>query len=186
MVLPNITFGLGERRIHPNGVSIARYPAGEILTWIKEQHSVRDESGNKPVRVLFERDTISVTIKRNSQKNKVFLKSCKCVHCNRIGNMMSVTADSGNGGKHHFDLFCMEKNGVVLMTKDHIIPKSKKGRNKMSNYQTMCEPCNTKKGDTVESKRSKRRRKRREKAREINHQSSFYNVRAGLYMHSSG
>ena len=43
------------------------------------------------------------------------------------------------------------KNGEeVLFTKDHIIPKSKGGKNHISNYQTMCEPCNSEKGNNDE------------------------------------
>lgn len=37
----------------------------------------------------------------------------------------------------------IDENGKeVLMTKDHIIPKSKGGANDISNYQTMCKRCN--------------------------------------------
>ena len=41
-------------------------------------------------------------------------------------------------------------NGWVLITIDHIIPKSKKGNNFKSNLQTMCAKCNTKKGNRGE------------------------------------
>lgn len=36
------------------------------------------------------------------------------------------------------------------MTKDHIIPQSKGGSDDISNYQTMCEPCNEAKGSKIE------------------------------------
>lgn len=44
--------------------------------------------------------------------------------------------------------FFTEKNGeLILFTKDHRIPKSKGGKNNLSNYQTACERCNILKGD---------------------------------------
>lgn len=45
----------------------------------------------------------------------------------------------------------IDENGKeVLMTKDHIIPKSKGGADDISNYQTMCERCNEAKGNRLE------------------------------------
>jgi len=38
----------------------------------------------------------------------------------------------------------------VLMTKDHIIPKSKGGKNTLKKYQTMCTHCNCRKGSNHE------------------------------------
>lgn len=35
------------------------------------------------------------------------------------------------------------------MTKDHIMPKSKGGADSLSNYQTMCLPCNEAKADRM-------------------------------------
>ena len=44
--------------------------------------------------------------------------------------------------------FFTEKNGeLILFTKDHRVPKSKGGKNNLSNYQTACERCNILKGD---------------------------------------
>jgi len=37
----------------------------------------------------------------------------------------------------------------VLMTIDHILPKSRGGGNNINNYQPMCQPCNSKKGNKV-------------------------------------
>jgi len=39
------------------------------------------------------------------------------------------------------------------MTKDHIIPSSKGGVNKLRNLQTMCVTCNVKKGNTIENRK---------------------------------
>jgi 5-methylcytosine-specific restriction endonuclease McrA len=50
----------------------------------------------------------------------------------------------------HFNLYCHkpeEGENMVLMTKDHIVPKSKGGKNHISNMQTMCCHCNSTKGN---------------------------------------
>lgn len=48
----------------------------------------------------------------------------------------------------HLNLYALNKYGQeVLMTKDHITPKSKGGPNTLENYQPMCSVCNERKGD---------------------------------------
>ena len=44
-----------------------------------------------------------------------------------------------------------EKGEEVLMTKDHIEPKSLGGKNSLNNYQTMCTICNCEKGSKIEN-----------------------------------
>ena len=75
------------------------------------------------------------------------MHGCKCVRCGREGNVVIVWID--NGGGQHIDLFAMHQGyqRPILMNRDHIIPRSKKGPNSEWNYQTMCVKCNTKKGN---------------------------------------
>lgn len=48
-------------------------------------------------------------------------------------------------------LYAVDDNGdEILMTKDHIIPRSKGGIDDISNYQTMCKLCNEAKGNKLE------------------------------------
>ena len=47
----------------------------------------------------------------------------------------------------HYD----ENGDEVLMTKDHIVPKSKGGKKHVSNNQPMCKMCNEKKGASFPS-----------------------------------
>ena len=52
--------------------------------------------------------------------------------------------------KPHFNLYHMgKKGGLILMTKDHIIPKSRNGRDHIDNLQTMCITCNLRKSNTM-------------------------------------
>lgn len=49
----------------------------------------------------------------------------------------------------HFNLYGIKDGKEVMLTKDHIVPKSKGGANTQENYQCMCRNCNGNKADTV-------------------------------------
>lgn len=49
---------------------------------------------------------------------------------------------------NHFNVYGIDKEGDnVLLTKDHIYPKSKGGLDNIKNYQVLCEKCNLDKQD---------------------------------------
>jgi len=61
----------------------------------------------------------------------------------------------------HLNLYALDaEGGEVLMTKDHIVPKSKGGPDDLKNLQSMCLPCNVAKdnGDTLEEKKKQGQR----------------------------
>ena len=75
-----------------------------------------------------------------------YQKGTKCACCGKEGAYFQLDPDKNGHNaefRRHFNLYA--KDGT-LMTKDHIIPKSKGGRNHVSNMQTMCYPCNKAKG----------------------------------------
>jgi 5-methylcytosine-specific restriction endonuclease McrA len=47
----------------------------------------------------------------------------------------------------HLNLYALKDGREVLMTKDHVIPSSKGGRDRLNNFQTLCQECNLKKAD---------------------------------------
>ena len=51
----------------------------------------------------------------------------------------------------HFNLYFIDGDNYVLMTKDHILPHSKGGKDVIDNYQTMCEICNNIKAHNIVS-----------------------------------
>jgi hypothetical protein len=60
--------------------------------------------------------------------------------CGRVGYLWRLES---NGGLPHLNLYAQDG---VMMTKDHIIAKSKGGPDSLLNYQVMCSICNRKKG----------------------------------------
>jgi 5-methylcytosine-specific restriction endonuclease McrA len=76
-------------------------------------------------------------------------KGVSCVSCGLKGKYFKVERNNKNEN-YHLNLYGIDKEGnEVAMTKDHIVPKSKGGKDMLSNTQTMCAICNTKKGDTL-------------------------------------
>ena len=50
----------------------------------------------------------------------------------------------------HLNLYAVKDGLEVLMTKDHIIPIAKGGRDRLNNFQTLCYECNKKKASQTE------------------------------------
>ena len=100
------------------------------------------------------------SVKMASQRYQIFAKSIVCSCCGLVGNRMVLDIshyDFERNGRPHFNLYAEWDGCLVLMTKDHIIPRSKGGKNILENYQTMCCLCNSAKSDhdvTIEELRS--------------------------------
>lgn len=91
-------------------------------------------------------------IRANSHRYQTFhKKGVSCCRCGVRGSFF-VKECSGDAGLYHLNLYGFDSlNNIQLMTKDHIIPKSRGGKNELSNYQPMCERCNAKKGNDLEN-----------------------------------
>ncbi|WP_313069925.1 HNH endonuclease [Lacrimispora sp.] len=121
----------------------------------KELYSI-DEIKKITKDVLFERDKKNAkiildgdVINGNSQRYQTFLsKGCSCVKCGIEGKYFAKERTKDSRDSFHLNLYAVDKNGnEVLMTKDHIVPKSRGGKNYIDNYQTMCTICNYEKGN---------------------------------------
>ena len=83
------------------------------------------------------------TIKVNSSRYPVFKESLVCSSCGLTGVYFALEKHPGVVGLWHFNLYAINKDNMqVLMTKHHVIPRSKGGTGKLENLQTMCFPCN--------------------------------------------
>ena len=90
-------------------------------------------------------------IKSNSQRYQTFFtKGMRCAKCGIEGKYFAKEKRAADT-RYHLNLYAVREDGQeVLMTKDHIYPRSKGGRSHLTNYQPMCEMCNSLKGDNVE------------------------------------
>lgn len=85
-----------------------------------------------------------------SLRMRTILKSQTCVNCGLTGNIFRLES---NGSNPHLNLYHVSHNKKdVMITCDHIIPKSEGGPNVDENTQVLCERCNTIKGSRIEVK----------------------------------
>lgn len=87
------------------------------------------------------------SVKKSSQRYTLFKnKGMRCVVCKKTANSAVIEANR-DGERPHIN-FYLKRPGMkdLLFTKDHILPKSKGGKDIQSNYQPMCQECNCAKG----------------------------------------
>lgn len=88
-------------------------------------------------------------IKLNSTRLKCFALNQCCVSCGIKGEVFILQRVKNE--PPHLNFYAIDENAdLVMMTQDHIQPRSKGGKNDLDNLQTMCYPCNQEKGDKVE------------------------------------
>ena len=90
-------------------------------------------------------------VRINSLRLQCFKRSSVCVECGRRGERFALES-SKEGENPHLNFYAIDNDGnEVLMTHDHILPRSKGGKNCIDNVQTMCAICNMKKDNDVKS-----------------------------------
>lgn len=93
-----------------------------------------------------------IEISMGSHRYQLFAeKGTTCVRCGLKGTYFALERGTNdNPNRFHFNLYGKDDNGVeVMITKDHIIPRAKGGKNRISNYQPMCYRCNQRKADKL-------------------------------------
>lgn len=102
-----------------------------------------------PSKKEFFKEVVTLT----SQRYKVYaVKGTTCVHCGLHGTFFALEKSyAQDTKKYHFNLYGVNKRGEeIMITVDHIIPKSKGGSESLENKQPLCITCNNKKGDKLE------------------------------------
>lgn len=86
------------------------------------------------------------SVRMNSKRYFVFKESPVCVSCGLKGEKFLLEQHPEDLSPH-FNFYAVENGQLVLMTKDHVVPKSKGGKDKIDNFVTMCSICNNLKAD---------------------------------------
>lgn len=116
------------------------FPTEEVLPLIEEVTS--------KTKIEFHGHIVSV----GSVRMRMFLhQGLECVVCGKTGEYFAMEKHT-NDKDYHFNLYAVDRSedsigSEKLMTKDHIIPRSKGGGNGISNMQPMCADCNSEKGN---------------------------------------
>lgn len=117
-----------------------RYEIDEVFNLIGEEYLTRNNDGDQAKSNItvdgFDVHPISL------RYMTFYQKGIKCACCGKEGTHFKLCGDETTN-RRHFNLYAEDG---TLMTKDHIIPASKGGRNIVSNMQTMCVDCNKEKG----------------------------------------
>ena len=80
-------------------------------------------------------------VRLKSLRYETFKKSLQCCCCGLEGEFFKLEMIEDDPAPH-FNLYGVKNGKHIMFTKDHIVPKSKGGKDHISNMQTMCEPCN--------------------------------------------
>lgn len=131
---------------HAGNIHIAQYNPDFVFRIIDDPAGDAFEHKSE---FVYEVELHGYKVRLRSQRYEVFSKSCTCVTCDVEGTVMCLDTKPNDHkyGRAHFNLYGIMPSGrVVMMTKDHIVPKAEGGTNKLDNYQTMCETCNHEKG----------------------------------------
>lgn len=119
-------------------VRYGEFNPDDVLPHVTLQKTYRDYSVGEQ----------TFSVRMNSHRYLCFQNNRSCVACGLPGSKM-VLEECGNRSAH-FNLYGEEHGELVLMTKDHIQPKSRGGKDRQDNFQTMCVVCNNlKSNDTV-------------------------------------
>lgn len=149
-------------------ITLATYAAEMILPLI----------GKSPSKIRVETDSGVWYPRVDSERLELFKNNQTCVSCGLIGTLFQLQQHRPNpprvghncfiehcpwcairsrpvhlhatGDYPHLNMYAVDFTGrLILMTKDHIIPKSRGGADNLSNLQTMCTTCNNRKGSLL-------------------------------------
>jgi hypothetical protein len=125
---------------------LTSFPLDGIITLLLE-------TPDSDSRVQLGGDFGDIRVKNASYRLVNFkIHGVKCIACGIEGKFFAAETGMAKSiyEQYHLNLYGYDDFGdEVLMTSDHIVPLSRGGKNGVENMQTMCKPCNEKKGARV-------------------------------------
>lgn len=122
------------------------------MTWFAKELCLYDRIGRLPVKFVLSLlgaghfNYKGNSIPLNHTRLRTFKeKGITCVSCGITGSFFAV--EKSGCFPYHLNLYADKEGKEILMTVDHIKPKSKGGATMLDNLQPMCAKCNTKKAD---------------------------------------
>lgn len=126
-------------------ITFGKFNINEVLPFIT------DNKRDKKIYIVNNKPFI---VRMDSIRYKVFAQNLSCAKCNIKGSFFLLQQTKDEFVKKniaHFNFYAEKSDGeLILMTKDHIIPKSKGGKDSLDNFRTMCSPCNNKRGNNID------------------------------------
>lgn len=139
----------------PNLLRKEILPIDEVLPLIIFTPKELSASAFPAAMKLIQGDLINVT----SLKLQTFKSSgTRCKICGAKGAYFAKEKFAAEP-HFHLNLYCLKGDVEVLMTKDHLIPVSKGGRDRLNNFQTLCVECNRKKAHSTKDQVKKKKLK---------------------------
>jgi 5-methylcytosine-specific restriction endonuclease McrA len=129
----------------------AEYSVEEILPLlgVVNEHGIIDDKHRR----TFKTPHGTFHVKVNTTRLRCFIESIACVACGIEGCLFRLERHTNDKTTPlpapHLNMYGVRDGELILMTQDHIHPRSKGGKDYMDNLQTMCYLCNEIKQDKV-------------------------------------
>ncbi len=126
--------------------TLAEFSPAEILPLIPRK--------NSRLKIVSSDSIQEISVKTCSLRLQVFKRSLTCISCGIVGVIFKLQKQVNRDEKPHLNLYaCRNKSDgeieFILMTQDHIFPRSRGGKDNLDNLATMCVECNLIKSDNV-------------------------------------
>lgn len=120
-----------------------RYGIAEILELVASVPANSARRGRDGVLAVLDGEEVKVT-----NRLRTYLKGTDCVGCGAKGTHFRKTRQSDQP-RPHLNLYAVRDGCEVLMTSDHMVPRSRGGSDAPENLQPMCADCNRRKADSM-------------------------------------